>query len=151
MQQDFARRIKRIRQQCIALAYRMERWLMSHKALVFLFMLAVLVGLILAEKGDRIAEWRFALMWRFRRKDRALSPGEATLTYHRFLKTLDKRGFRKPPAQTPREFALSFAGSAFSWPVAEFTRLYNALRFGQAAVSLAKLRELLQEIAAVKK
>jgi protein-glutamine gamma-glutamyltransferase len=151
MQQDFAQRIKRIRQACIAWAYRTESWLMRHKALVFLFMLAVLAALILAEKGDRIAEWRFALVWRFRRKDRALSPAEATLTYNLFLKKLSKRGFSKSAAQTPREFALSFAGTALAWPVAEFTRLYNALRFGQAGISLAKLRELLGEITAVKK
>ena len=151
MQHDFAQRIKRFRQVCITLAYRVEAWLMAHKALVFLFMLAVFVALILAEKGDRIAEWRFALVWRFRRKDRALSPAEATLTYNLFLKTLSKRGHRKPTAQTPREFALSFVGTALAWPVQEFTRLYNALRFGQAAVSLARLRELLGEITAVKK
>ena len=151
LERNFQNRIKRFRKAAIALAYRVERWLMAHKAMVFFFMLTVLAALILAEKGDRIAEWRFALVWRFRRKDRALSQAEATLTYNLFLKTLSKRGHRKPAAQTPREFALSFVGTALSWPVEEFTRLYNALRFGQAAVSLARLRELLGEIAAVKK
>ena len=151
MQQDFQKRIKRLRQQAIALAYRGEAWLMAHKPLVFLFMLAVLAAIILAEKGHRIAEWRFALMWRFRRKDRALSQAEATLTYNLFLRTIAKRGFSKPPAQTPREFAVSFTGTTLAWPVAEFTRLYSALRFGRAAVPLAKLRALLAEIVAVKK
>ena len=151
MQQDFARRIKGLRQRAIALAYRGEAWLMAHKALVFLFMLAVLAAIILAEKAHRIAEWRFGLMWRFRRKDRALSQAEATLTYNLLLKTLGKLGFSKPLSQTPREFALSFAGTTLAWPVLEFTRLYNALRFGQAGVSLARLRELMGEITAVKK
>ncbi len=151
LERNFQNRVKRFRQAAIALAYRVEASLMSHKALVFAFMLAVLAGLILAEKGDRIAEWRFAFIWRFRRKDRALSPAEATLTYNRFLKTLGRRGFRKPDAQTPREFALSFVGTTLSWPVLEFTRLYNMLRFGQAAVSLARLRALLEEIASVKR
>ena len=29
----------------------------------------------------------------------------------------------------------------------EFTKLYNTLRYGQAAVSLARLRQILEEIA----
>jgi transglutaminase-like putative cysteine protease len=147
LQQDFEKRIKKLRQRCISLAYQVEGWLMSHKLLVFLIMLGILAALILAEKGSKIAEWRFALAWRFRRHDRALTPAEATLTYSRFLRALMRRGFRKPDAQTPREFALSFVGTRLAWPVLEFTRLYNSLRFGQAAVSLARLKQLLQEIA----
>jgi transglutaminase-like putative cysteine protease len=146
LQQDFEKRIKKIRQRCISLAYQIEGWLMSHKLLVFLIMLAILAALILAEKASKISEWRFALAWQFRKRDRSLTPAEATLTYNRFLKALRKRGFRKPAGQTPREFALSFAGTPLSWPVLEFTRLYNALRFGQAPVSLTKLRTLLESI-----
>ncbi|MBZ5543391.1 MAG: transglutaminaseTgpA domain-containing protein [Acidobacteriia bacterium] len=150
IQQDFQKRVRRFQRLAIRLAYRVEGWLMSHKLLVFLIMLAILGALIAAEKGDSIAELRFLLAWRFRRRDRALSPAEATLTYGRFLKTLHKKGFRKPLSQTPREFAFSFVGTRLSWPVLEFTRLYNALRFGSAAVSLARLRTLLEEIAASK-
>jgi len=146
LQQDFQKRIRRLRRQTIALAYRVEGWLMSHKLLVFLVMLTILGGLIVAEKGSTLAEWRFALAWRFRKQDRTLTPGEATLTYKQLLKALIKKGFRKSPAQTPREFALSFAGTRLAWPVLEFTRLYNALRFGRSPVSLTKLRQLLHEI-----
>jgi hypothetical protein len=146
LQQAFAKRIKSFRQKCIALAYHIEGWLMSHKLLVFLIMLTILGTLIVAEKGSTLAEWRFALAWRFRKRDRSLAPGEATLTYKQLLKALLKKGFRKPTAQTPREFALSFVGTRLSWPVLEFTRLYNALRFGRSPVSLTKLRLLLQDI-----
>jgi transglutaminase-like putative cysteine protease len=149
-QRGLHRRVRRFQRLAIHLAYRIEGWLMSHKLIVFLIMLVILGGLIAAEKGDSIAEFRFLLMWRFRRRDRALSPAEATLTYHRFLKALHKKGFRKPPAQTPREFALSFVGTRLSWPVLEFTRLYNALRFGKAGVPLSRLRSLLEEIVAAK-
>jgi hypothetical protein len=149
-QRDFQRRVRRFQRLSIQLAYRIEGWLMSHKLLVFLIMLAILGGLIAAEKGGSIAELRFLLAWRFRRRDRALSPAEATLTYGRFLKALHKKGFGKPPSQTPREFALSFLGTRLSWPILEFTRLYNALRFGKAAVSLSRLRALLDDIAASK-
>jgi hypothetical protein len=76
-----------------------------------------------------------------------LSPREATLTYQRLLKTLQKKGIRKAPSQTPREFAFSFLGTAWGPGVLEFTELYNLLRFGQASVSLAHLRQILEEIA----
>jgi len=147
LQQDFQRRIKRIQSTTIRLAYRAEAWLMAHKLLMFLLMVGILGALILAEKGTTLAELRFYFAWRFRRKDRPLTTDEATLSYTQFLRTLGKKGFRKPPAQTPREFALSFAGSKLAWPVEEFTEMYNALRFGQAPVSLVRLRALLEEIA----
>ena len=147
-QQDFQRRMRRFQRETIQVAYRVEGWLMSHKLLVLLIMTAILAGLIASEKSGSIAELRFLWAWTIRRSDRSLSPQEATLTYARFLKTLQKKGFRKSPAQTPREFALSFLGTRLSSPVLEFTRLYNTLRFGQAAVSLTRLRALLDEIAA---
>ena len=145
-QQKFRERARGLQRQGIRLAYRVEGWLMSHKLRVLLLMVGILAGLIAAEKSASLAELRFLWVWRFRRRDRALSPQEATLTYNRFLRALQKKGFRKSPSQTPREFACSFVGSRLSWPVLEFTRLYNALRFGQARVSLARLRELLEEI-----
>ena len=146
LQQDFQQRLRRLQRQAIKVAYRVEGWLMSHKLLMLLLMAGILFALVAAEKSGSIAELRFLWAWKFRRRDRALSPQEATLTYSRFLKTLQKKGHRKPPSQTPREFALSFVGTPLSWAVLEFTRLYNALRFGQASVSLARLRQLLADI-----
>jgi len=150
LQRDFRRRIRHLQRQGIQLAYRVEAWLMSHKLLVLLIMLGILGGLIASEKAGSIAELRFLLAWKFRRRDMELGPREATLTYNRFLKTLHKKGYRKTPSQTPREFAFSFVGSRLSWPVLEFTRLYNSLRYGQAPVSLSRLRALLEEIAGSK-
>jgi transglutaminase-like putative cysteine protease len=145
-QQDFQQRIRRLQRQAIKLAFRVEGWLMSHKLLVLLIMAGILFALVAAEKSGSIAELRFLWTWKFRRRDRTLSPQEATLTYSRFLRTLQKKGYRKPPSQTPREFALSFVGTPLNWAVVEFTRLYNALRFGQSRVSLARLRQLLEDI-----
>jgi transglutaminase-like putative cysteine protease len=151
MHQSFQKRLRHLRRQGIQLAYRVEGWLMSHKLLVLLLMAGTLGVLIGAEKSASIAELRFLWAWKFRPNHRALSAQEATLSYNRFLKALQKRGFRKPASQTPREFATSFAGSPLGWPVLEFTRLYNALRFGQAPVSLARLRALLEDIAKPKR
>jgi transglutaminase-like putative cysteine protease len=145
-QQDFTHRVEHLKRRGIRLAYLIEGWLMTHKLLVLLVMLAILASLILAERTVSLAELRFLWAWKFGRRDIALSPRQASLTYQQFLKTLRKKGYRKQPSQTPREFALSFMGSRLNSAVAEFTRLYNALRFGQAPVSLLRLRELLEEI-----
>jgi len=149
-QQIFRRRSERLKRQGIRLAFRMEGWLMSHKTLVLVIMLAILAGLILTDRTGALAEWRFRLAWKFARRDSELSPREATLTYQRLLQTLQKKGFRKTPSQTPREFAFSFLGTPWGPGVLEFTKLYNTLRYGQASVSLARLRQVLEEIASRK-
>jgi len=123
---------------------------MAHKLLMLALMLAILTALIAAEKGSSLGELWFLWFWKFGRRDVVLSPREATLTYQQLLKALRKKGFRKLPSQTPREFALSFLGTKLGSVVPEFTRLYNQLRFGQASVSLARLRSLLEEIVASK-
>ncbi|MGD1103094.1 MAG: DUF3488 and transglutaminase-like domain-containing protein [Terriglobia bacterium] len=146
-QQIFRRRTERLKRQGIRLAFRIEGWLMSHKMLVLAIMLAILAGLILTDKTGTLAEWRFRLAWRFARRDSKLNPREATLTYQRLLQTLQKKGFRKSPSQTPREFAFSFLTTPWGPGVMEFTKLYNILRYGQASISLARLRQILEDIA----
>ncbi len=146
-QQIFRRRTQRLKRQGIIAAFRFERWLMSHKLLVLAIMVCILAGLILTDRSGALAEWRFGLAWKFGRRDGQVTPQEASLTYQRLLQTLQKKGFRKIPSQTPREFALSFIATPWGAGVMEFTKLYNALRYGQASVSLARLREILQDIA----
>jgi transglutaminase-like putative cysteine protease len=145
-QQGLRLRTERLKHQGIRAAYRVEGWLMAHKLLVLAVMLGILAGLIVTDKSGWLAEVRFALAWKFARHDTALSRREATLTYQRLLKTLERKGYRKKPSQTPREFARAFLGTRL-WPgVAEFTQLYNLLRFGQASVPLARLRGIIEEI-----
>jgi hypothetical protein len=146
-QQIFRRRFERFKRQGIRTAFHIEGWLMSHKALVLAIMLSILAGLILADKSGTLAELRFRLAWRFARRDAELNPREATLTYQRLLKTLQKKGFRKTLSQTPHEFAFSFLTTPWGPGVMEFTKLYNTLRYGQASVSLARLRQILEDIA----
>jgi hypothetical protein len=145
-QQAFRSRAERLKRQGIRAAYRVEGWLMSHKLLVLVIMLGILAGLIVTDRSGWLVEVRFLLAWKLARRGTALSRREATLTYQRLLKALQKKGYRKKPSQTPREFALSFLGTRL-WPgVAEFTQLYNVLRFGQASVPLARLRRIIEEI-----
>lgn len=146
-QRDFRQAFRRAQRRVINLAYQGEAWLLAHKLLVLLFMLGVLGAIVLAERAGSMAELRFLLAWKFRRLDRHLEPEEAALTYREFLKAMDKKGFRKTPSQTPREFASSLARTKLSGIVSEFTALYNALRFGRSRVPVSRLRALIEQIA----
>jgi len=146
-QQIFRERAEALKRRGIRAAFHIEGWLMSHKLLVMVAMLAIFAALILTDKSGSLAEWRFRLAWRFARRDAALKPREASLTYQRLLNTLHKKGFRKKPSQTPREFAFSFLGTTLGPGVMEFTKLYNTLRYGETPVSFARLRQILQDIA----
>jgi len=145
-QQNFQRRVRRWQRQGIRLAFIFEGWLMSHKLPVFVIMVVIFAMLIAEGKTVSLAELRFLWAWRFHRGAMALGPREAALTYLRFLGVLRKKGYKKSPSQTPCEFALSFVGSGLAAGVQEFTQLYNAFRFGGAAVSLARLRQILDDI-----
>lgn len=145
-QQNLQRRVHRWQRQGIRLAFIVEGWLMSHKLLVFVIMVVVFALLLMEGKTVSMAELRFLWAWRFHRGEMALGRREAALTYLRFLDVLRKKGYRKPPSQTPAEFALSFVGSGLAAGVAEFTQLYNAFRFGHAAVSLARLKQILHDL-----
>ncbi len=147
-QQEVRNRFERLERRGVRMAYGAEEWLASHKLLALCLMLAILGGLTLADliAGKQIAQLRFLWLWKFRRRDVTLSEREATLAYQRLLKILQKKGFQKAPSQTPREFAFGVGGSGFGASVLEFTQAYNALRFGQSPVSLARLRQILEEI-----
>jgi protein-glutamine gamma-glutamyltransferase len=145
-QQAFRRRTQHWKRAGIRAAFRVEGWLMSHKLFVLAMMLGILAGLILTDKSGTLAEWRFLLAWKFARRDAQMSPHEATLTYQRLLHTMRKKGFRKTPSQTPREFALSFVSTPWGAGVMEFTKLYNALRYGQVPVSISSLRQIIEDI-----
>jgi hypothetical protein len=72
----------------------------------------------------RLSVWR---LWKRKRPDCA---GEATVLYQRMLRCLKRHGYQKPPWFTPAEFAATLPESELGWVVAEFTRGYQALRFG---------------------
>ena len=145
-QMHYRRSLHDFREALIRDATRLEVWLMAHKLLVLLFMLAVFAYLLLEGRDLTLDDLRFLWVWRFRPREMTLGPREAAFTYQRFMRIMEKKGYRKPASQTPREFAQSFEGTVLSWPVLEFTRLYNAFRFGRAAVSLLDLRRLLERI-----
>jgi len=146
-QQSAHSRIRRLRQWLVGEASRLGELLTANKFLLLLATGGVLGLLLFFEKGWGAAELKFRWAWAFRNTERFLSPREATMTYQRFLNIVGRRGYQKEASETPQEFAREMLGSPLGERVAEFTRLYNAVRYGQEPLSLVRLRSLLQEIA----
>jgi hypothetical protein len=81
----------------------------------------------------------------------AAQPGKAprlaaALWYERMTLAVAKRGWRKSPAQTPREFLGSIGDKATREKVAAFTERYEGARFGGSREDAERLPELYQEV-----
>jgi protein-glutamine gamma-glutamyltransferase len=72
------------------------------------------------------------------------SPSDAGILYQRMLDILARRGFHKPAWFTPIEFARHLPAGE-NRRVAQFTALYNSIRFGGDASATSQLAQLLQE------
>jgi transglutaminase-like putative cysteine protease len=95
------------------------------------------------------------LLWRRRMPVRRARAGarargqanrEATELYEKMLRTVRQRGFEKPPWFTPGEFAMTIPESELGQCVAEFTRGYEAARFGGDEGAGRELKGLLKRI-----
>jgi len=149
-------RFERFQGRGAQLAYAIEAWLVRHKTLVFCLVLAALACLsaadwMLRDPAESFARLRLWWRWRFQHLGAELSPRDATLAYEGLLKVLQKKGLTKSPSLTPQEFAHDLATSSpgrvrLGASVAEFTELYNAIRFGRRPVPLTQLRRILDDI-----
>jgi transglutaminase-like putative cysteine protease len=92
-------------------------------------------------------EWRQTA--RVRNISRAkTSPSDASFLYQQMLDRLARRGVHKPASATPVEFAEQLAGRVTpeeSRAAAEFTALYNTVRFGGEATAATRMAGLLKE------
>lgn len=80
------------------------------------------------------------------------APGEAaTLWYTRMLRLLARRGWRKTPSQTPHDFAGSIQDPVLQKAVTNFTRTYEAARFGHSVDDAKALPNLLEEVSTAKR
>jgi hypothetical protein len=70
----------------------------------------------------------------------------ATIWYRRMIQSLAKRGWRKSPTQTPKEFADSLTGSRIHGPMTKFTENYERARFGNSPQDAGRLPELFEEV-----
>jgi transglutaminase-like putative cysteine protease len=92
------------------------------------------------------ARKRLRTAWRLRTGRGELNPHLATLHYQKMLRLLERRGLRKTPGQTPREFATSIGPTEIAAPVAQLTALYQASRFGNQGTQIEQMFPLLRAI-----
>jgi protein-glutamine gamma-glutamyltransferase len=72
----------------------------------------------------------------------------ASIWYERMIRLVERRGWRKSPAQTPTEFVTCIRDILVRDSVARFTRHYEGARFGDSALDASRLPELFDEITA---
>jgi transglutaminase-like putative cysteine protease len=70
----------------------------------------------------------------------------ASIWYTRLLRSLGRRGWRKLPEQTPKEFVRTIADPTLRGSVAAFTDHYERARFGNSAQDAQALPEIYEEI-----
>lgn len=124
----------------------LESRLVSHKLFVFAITLTFMTALMFLEGGLSLDELRFLWRWRFPARSDAAGHQDATLAYRQFLAIVRRKGFRKSASETPQAFARRLTGLPWAADAEEFTRLYNALRFGNATLPLVDLRSVLETI-----
>ena len=130
-------------------AERVHDW-QTHLAaapLWFPFTLAALVLAGLCARSRTLRE-RILVAWKLRARDAAVPPHTAALFYRRMLLLLERRGWRKSPAQTPLEFAASVSDVAAAAPVAQLTALYQVSRFGGRGADARTFAALLSSLEA---
>jgi transglutaminase-like putative cysteine protease len=124
-------------------------WQRSHAELGLLFP-AALVLLLVVLRFDWIRKFLrwLSLKWQMRQSlGERNNPQLASRLYSELLSLLEKRGFTRSDAQTPREFATSLTPqSDLLPPVREFTELYVQARFGDKPCDSFRLRALLEEV-----
>jgi protein-glutamine gamma-glutamyltransferase len=70
----------------------------------------------------------------------------AALWYERMVRRLARRGWRKSPSETPRDFVQAIQEPLLQQKVAAFTRAYESARFGRSVDDARVLPELFEEI-----
>jgi transglutaminase-like putative cysteine protease len=70
----------------------------------------------------------------------------AALWYERLVKWMARRGWRKSPSQTPRDFVHAIQEPELQRKVAAFTDAYESARFGRRTEDACALPELFEEV-----
>jgi len=127
----------------------LTEWQRNHGLLRFAFPILLVFSLALLRMNwvRTFFRW-FSLVWLGRMPgSQRVNPQMATRLYGELLRLLEKRGFVRQEAQTPREFAAKLALQGGIAPaVQEFTGLYVQSRFGGLPCDTFRLRALLEQI-----
>ena len=127
----------------------LTEWQQAHEWMRFVFPATLVLSLALLRLGwfRSLFRWiEFTWLGRLPQAERS-TPQMASRLYVELLRLLEKRGFSRKAAQTPREFADTFAPEAALAPVVqEFTDLYGRSRFGGLPCDALRLRALLEQV-----
>ncbi|MGH9717929.1 MAG: transglutaminase TgpA family protein [Candidatus Acidiferrales bacterium] len=108
-------------------------------------LLVLLVALLFVMRGRALIRHMVA-RWRLRAHSGNTTASLAALEYSEMLRLLEKRGWRKSPAQTALEFASAISSPEFAAPVAQMTELYQSARFGEHPARVEQMSALLRSI-----
>jgi hypothetical protein len=70
----------------------------------------------------------------------------AAVWYERMVRSIAKRGYRKQPSQTPREFVETIREESLRRSVENFTHAYERARFGDSPDDANRLPEIFEEV-----
>ena len=107
---------------------------------------AIALLLILAANAQRV--WRAFRSRRLAARPEKSPSLAATIWYERLTRMLARKGWRKSPTHTPKEFLIRIEDEAMRESVANFTRHYESARFGGSAQDAQRLPELYEEVTA---
>lgn len=109
-----------------------------------LFATLGLAALLLAANGGRL--WRVWARRRLAAHPETAPSKAASIWYGKMTRVLARRGWRKLPTQTPREFVVQIGDREMRGRVERFTQHYANARFGDSAEDARRLPELYEEI-----
>jgi transglutaminase-like putative cysteine protease len=122
-----------------------REWLRRHRINTLALVIILLAFSTLAVRHPAwLKDSWAALVWRLAARRGAGAHHGASLAYKRFLVALARRGFEKAPAETPLEFAGRLRDPDLRHPAVDFTRMYQAARFGGQAIASADLDSALE-------
>jgi hypothetical protein len=108
--------------------------------------LALLILVLLLFRGRALWSYASARWSLHTHRAGALPPELAALEYRQMLRMLERRGWCKPPGQTPLEFAAAIPSPDLAAPVAQLTELYQSARFGAHPADARTMSSLLAAI-----
>ena len=107
---------------------------------------AILICILLGMVANARAWLRWVRRRRLARHPEKAPSQAAALWYQRMLRWLDRKGWKKAAVQTPSEFLLRIEDPAMRKRVEDFTRAYEAARFGESSEEARRLPALYEEI-----